>query len=65
MTQQNNNDKTTIRLSQEDRELAEKLGKALAYKLGRVGHASLSDVIRYSLRQTAERELVEGGNANG
>lgn len=60
-----NSEKTTIRLTKEDRELLEKLGHVLGRKLGKAGAASQSDVIRYSLRQLAERELGEGGMKNG
>lgn len=58
-------DKTTIRLSQADRELLDKLSKALAYKLGKVDHVSQSDVFRYALRRVAELELKEGEADNG
>jgi Arc/MetJ-type ribon-helix-helix transcriptional regulator len=54
---QNQKKKTTIRLTREDEELLEKLGQALAYKLGKAGQASQSDVIRYSIRRIAELEL--------
>lgn len=64
MTEQSS-EKTTIRLTKQDREILAKLGQVLGHKLGKAGTASQSDVIRYSLRQLAERELGEGGTKNG
>ena len=52
-------DKTTIRLTRQDRILLEKLGQVLAYKLGKAKTASQSDVIRYSIRRLAELELSQ------
>jgi Arc/MetJ-type ribon-helix-helix transcriptional regulator len=49
--------KTTIRLSDDDEKLLDQLSKVLAYKFGKAENVSHSDVIRYSLRLTAAREL--------
>lgn len=49
--------KTTIRLTADDINLIENLGRVLGKKLGKFDELSQSDVIRYSLRRVAELEL--------
>jgi hypothetical protein len=58
-------EKTTIRLSQEDKELIARLGRLLGYRLGKAEEMNQSEVIRYCLRRMADLELdsaLEGEN---
>jgi hypothetical protein len=51
-------EKTTIRLSKKDVELLDLLGEVLGHKLGKLEKMNHSEVIRYSIRTVADKELI-------